>query len=84
MLDSTNITLVAIGCQMHGVSTKGVGLGSLPQGPRLYDPVVVEPDEGHRRGGTKSRGGLEEGDLLSLETPGQLRGGRAGPEQQAP
>lgn len=36
MLDSTNITLVAIGCQMHGASTKGVGLGSLPQGPRLY------------------------------------------------
>lgn len=62
---------------------KGGGSWFSPSRPQTIHPVAVEPDEGHKRGGTKNGGGLEEGDLLSLETPGQLRGGRAGPEQQA-
>ena len=49
-----------------------------PSRPQIKTQSAMEPDEGHWRGGTKNQRGLEEGTLLSVETPSQS--GRVYPE----
>ena len=53
-----------------------------PSRPQIKRQSAVEPDEGHWRGGTKNQRVLEEGTLLSVETPSQSGAGRVYPEWQ--